>query len=292
VQAWGTSGHQVVAGLAQSLLSNKANQAVSTILNGETLKSIAMWADNVKRSAGYEWSGALHYVDTDDRICAYSYAKDCFDPATGETGVCVINAISNFTQQLRHQYSPARRFSSILNLTRDLPADEALKFVVHFLGDVHQPLHVGFRSDQGGNALKVTLLDYSTNLHSVWDSGLIFNLLKESYGDSQDAWESDLLSRVSVNGQWHEMAQKWKNCPDGSLACTAPYAEESVSYACANAYECKVGATAPCAEQAVHTGDVLGASYQAQGSPVVSLRIAAGGVRLAAILEDIFNPSS
>ena len=129
---------------------------------------------------------------------------------------------------------------------------------------------------QGGNALKVTLLDYSTNLHSVWDSGLIFNLLKESYGDSQvfkttiyygpltlcpmlsnlfwtqavkppecldsvshvgsllhavyshclyqDAWESDLLSRVSVNGQWHEMAQKWKNCPDGSLACTAPYA--------------------------------------------------------------------
>jgi len=177
--AWSHLGHWLVGDLAQPLLTPAAQQQVAQLLQGEpvpTLAGVASWADELRGSDSdlARKTSKWHYVDLDPERCDYQPPRDC------PGGNCVIAAIDAQRQILADTAQPpeARR--------------DALKFLVHFIGDVHQPLHAGARQmseggdDAGGNKYQVSLRTavapegrgarkqvaggpIPTNLHTVWD---------------------------------------------------------------------------------------------------------------------------
>lgn len=152
--AWGAAEHRLIAEAASGMLSASARAQVETLLSlepGATLSSISTWADEVRDPRTARW----HYVAHTDRAsCELQPNKDC------PNGRCVVDALM---QQ-----------ASVLS-SRGAPPHErlvALKWVVHLVADIHQPLHAGFGDDKGGNTFQVQALGHGTNLHALWDSGL------------------------------------------------------------------------------------------------------------------------
>lgn len=158
--AWGPLGHRLVADLAWDDMSPRARAEAQKLLKGEaepTLAGIANWADELRNTdaALGKKTAHWHYVNIAEEGCRYESNRDC------RNGDCVVEAI--------------RRQSAILADRKRSKADrlQALKFVVHFVGDVHQPLHAAFAHDKGGNTVQVNLDGRGTNMHALWDSGLL-----------------------------------------------------------------------------------------------------------------------
>ncbi|KAL0372628.1 UNVERIFIED_CONTAM: Endonuclease 2 [Sesamum calycinum] len=191
---WGIDGHLIVCRLAQPRLSKSAADAVSQLLPAyadNDLGSLCSWADRVKFR--YHWSSPLHYIDTPDNLCTYQYKRDCKD----EDGIedrCVAGAINNYTTQLL-SYGNGNSASEY-NLT------EALLFLSHFIGDIHQPLHVGFTSDRGANTIDVRWYRRKEVLHHT---------------------------------VWSKQAKAWEAC--AKTACPDVYASEGIKAACDWAYK-------------------------------------------------------
>ena len=155
--AWGPEGHSLVARIAEAQLTPNVRARVVEILGpGKTMASIASWADEVRRSRN-ETSG-WHYVDIPITTKHLDMERDC------AKSDCVVSALARLRQTLRDPASsPDQR-------------REALMFVIHFIGDMHQPLHSSDNQDKGGNSVQVVFHDRRTNLHSLWDSGLLTRL--------------------------------------------------------------------------------------------------------------------
>ncbi|EDQ89376.1 uncharacterized protein MONBRDRAFT_32441 [Monosiga brevicollis MX1] len=154
-QAWGPIGHQTTAAIAETLLTEKAATTVAQILDNASMVSVSTWADDVRSTSAWAWSAPLHFIDTPDRVCSFDYSRDCQND--GRPDFCVAGAIVNYTRQLELAVAQGR--------LQDETTQEALKFVIHFLGDIHQPLHVSFTSDEGGNLVNVTFFGEPENLH-------------------------------------------------------------------------------------------------------------------------------
>lgn len=275
--AWGNIGHEVTAGIADALITKAATANVRKILGeGVTLRSVATWADQVKDTPPYRWSAPLHYIDTPDYQCSYEYTRDCNDIETGRQGACVSGAIANYTTQVKDGL--AGNFS---DTDKTIP----LKFLVHFLGDIHQPLHVGFTTDRGGNEIFVEFYNHKENLHAIWDEFIIARMLNETYGGSDLRWQAELITAVSSGGQYAKQVKTWTKCSNGTLDCVNPFAEESVQYACENSYECVPGEGKPCPTMQVQQSSSLTDDYYNQAVPIINQRIAQGGVRLAALVN-------
>ena len=174
--AWSNLGHRLVGDLAQRHLTPAANAQVAELLAGEaepSLAGVASWADDLRRSDAdaFKSTASWHYINFPVGTCTYRPERDCKD------GNCVVGQIERQRALLVDRTLP-------LATRRD-----ALKFLVHLVGDVHQPLHSGNRTDKGGNGFQVSLRtdlrpeayaqrDYvdgvmGTNLHSVWDYYLL-----------------------------------------------------------------------------------------------------------------------
>ncbi|KAF5207605.1 Endonuclease [Thalictrum thalictroides] len=263
IHGWGEDGHLTVCRIAQSRLSDAAKSAVKDLLPDyadNDLGSMCSWADRMKFR--YHWSSPLHYIDTPDNLCSYRYNRDCKDE-TGEADRCVAGAVNNYTTQL--QSYPT---SSEYNLT------EALLFLSHFIGDIHQPLHVGFTSDRGGNTIDVHWYTRKQVLHHVWDA----NIIETSEERFQDSNVDEFIDAIQQNitGTWAEQVPGWETCSRNETTCPDVYASESIKAACAWAYK------------GVSEGSTLEDDYFLSRLPVVNLRLAQGGVRLAATLNRIF----
>jgi len=161
-RAWGPDGHRIVAELAQRHLSPAAEAQVERLLAPEhtrRLADVATWADDLQddpaQQALWKTTRSLHYINFGGRDCDYEPPRDC------RGGRCVVEGLAHYVAVLgdHGQSQDARR--------------EALKFVVHFVGDVHQPLHAGYRPDKGGNTYQVQFQGKGGNLHRVWDSGML-----------------------------------------------------------------------------------------------------------------------
>jgi hypothetical protein len=166
--AWGPPGHRLVAGLAEAQLHPAARAEALRLLASEGeaadgLAGIANWADDFRKNGGERGAqtGPWHYLDFRDG-CDYLPARDC--PRDG----CVVAAID---QQLL-------RLSDRRN--SDAERVEALKFLVHLVGDVHQPLHASPMPDQGGNDFQISLQGEGTNLHKVWDTLILQRAMAQS----------------------------------------------------------------------------------------------------------------
>jgi len=193
--AWSQLGHALVGDLAELELTPAALQQVRELLVGEsepTLGGIASWADALRYrdAARFRATSSWHYINTKGGGCNFDVARDCPD------GNCVVAAILAQERILEDRAQPlaARR--------------DALKFIVHLMGDLHQPLHAGHREDSGGNRFQVSLRtrirpenhareNYTdgvmgTNLHAVWDYYVLAHT-----GLSREQYFAKLKSRMS-----------------------------------------------------------------------------------------------
>ena len=177
--AWGPLGHRVVAELAQRHLDPKAEAEVEHLLaldHTRSLADIANWPDQIRNDPSqrtlWKQTAPLHYIDfASGPACDYVPARDC------PGGRCVVAALDHYVAVLGDRAAP------------DAVRLQALKFVVHFIGDEHQPLHANYQQDRGGNTYQVQMDGRGTQLHRVWDSGMLDtrHLDWQQYADRLDA---------------------------------------------------------------------------------------------------------
>ncbi|MGE3608385.1 MAG: S1/P1 nuclease [Bacteriovoracaceae bacterium] len=154
ILAWGPEGHVIIAQIAEDNLTNEAKVKIKNLLGQKTsLPSIANWADSIKGQREWSHTKSWHFVDIPD-------GQNYEDIPHSPTGDAVM-AITDQVQVIKDPKS------------NQVAKQNALKFIVHFVGDIHQPLHVGRPSDRGGNDIQVLFNGRNQNLHAVWDSGLI-----------------------------------------------------------------------------------------------------------------------
>lgn len=172
--AWGRTGHALVAELAEPDLTGPARRQIDALLAtepGATLPGIASWADELRKNDADlgKRTARWHYVNLGESDCHYEPPRDC------RNGDCEVEALNAQTAILADRTLPAAQRL------------QALKFVVHLVGDMHQPLHSGYARDKGGNDVQVNVDGDGSNLHALWDSGLLRHT-----GLDQDA----LLARI------------------------------------------------------------------------------------------------
>lgn len=264
---WGKEGHSISASIAQSLLNARASQRAKDLLSGATLSSIASWADDIRRYSEWSWTGPLHYIDT-PQVCDYDRQRDCHDEHNNPM-FCVDGAIQNFSKALMLGGRGA-----------GVNASDALKFVVHFVGDIHQPLHCAFTLDRGGNSIKGHFYDKSDNLHAIWDTDILTKRIHDDFGGSHDSYEAFLLHQI--RGEWAADAQAWVACTDANKICSADWGSESVALACSVAYNDVDGTR-------LSTGFQIRDPYYHRAAPVVDTQIAKAGVRMAHVLNTVFE---
>lgn len=233
---WGPEGHDVVARLAESLLTLPVRARIAILLDGRSLEAVANWADSIR--AIRRETAPLHYVDIPFDATTYDSARDC------PGGRCVIGAIEHDRAVLADTTAPRE------------DRVEALEFLVHFVGDLHQPLHCEDRDDRGGNGVHVTLDGRHTNLHAVWDSGIL-----EAAGLSDGALYARLLTMM-----------QHMNLDTVRAGSVETWAIESHGLA-HDAYQ-------------IPDDHVLGQDYVRANLPVVELQLVRAGVRLAEILNE------
>lgn len=152
VFAWGDDGHRIVAEIAREHISPIISIKLRDNFNIESLVKIAPWADKVKKNRSQKpW----HYTNIREGEWTYDRKRDC------PHRQCVTEKIRDFANILRRaNHSKKQR-------------KEALAYLVHFVADIHQPLHLGNQADRGGNNIIVHHKGKQTNLHALWDNGLI-----------------------------------------------------------------------------------------------------------------------
>lgn len=156
VFAWGNTGHRTVGEIATRFLDIEVAVKARKILKGQSLAHVSTWPDEIKSEpATYQHTYNWHYTTWQTDAHDHSEAEE-----TSTTGF-LLKSINEHLAVLRDPKA-----------TDDQKAF-ALKFIVHLIGDIHMPLHVGNGTDQGGNLCKVTYMGKAYNLHSLWDEGMI-----------------------------------------------------------------------------------------------------------------------
>lgn len=257
--AWGKTGHRIVAALAEPQLSGLARAEIEQILDpGEGLEEAANWPDWMKSDPSPFWQKTAtpwHWVTLNGVV--YDHA-----PPEGDA----LQALTKFTAVLRDP-----------NASR---ADKqmALRFVVHLVGDLHQPLHVGQCCDEGGNLVKVSWFGKPSNLHTVWDTQIIEDE-QLSYSElaaklQRHTSNADVIAWWDINPRdWITESAQIRNTIYPTMPPAKPQPKKR-----------KKGHKAerpPLPE--------IGYSYIYKFTPVVERRLSQAGVRLAAYLNEIFD---
>ncbi|KAJ3275657.1 hypothetical protein HDV01_007660 [Terramyces sp. JEL0728] len=262
VNAWGVEGHAIVGSIAQSFLDSNAQSFVSQILSSSDMASVASWADTYKYTSAGAFSKPLHFVDIQDSpptSCGFNEVRDCTKAA------CINTAIQTYTEQLCDASQNAM----------------ALKFLIHFFGDVTQPLHNSYR-DVGGNSDKVTYNGASTNFHHIWDSEMVIDRI--SANTNQATYVQSLIKRIQ-SGDYSSVAASWISSQAynaksqyGNNLASIDYSKDSDKFDCSYTWK---------NYDANPSADLSGAYYKGAAS-IIDMQLAKGGYRLAAQLNAAF----
>ena len=238
--AWGQKGHDVTAYIAEQHLSEQVKAKVEAALDGHSLVYYSNWLDNASNTPEYRYTKTWHYKNVEDGQ-AYESAPTI---STGD----VVWAIKDIVNKLKNG-----------NLSHE---DEniALRMLIHLVGDLHQPLHMGHKVDLGGNKIKIFSFNRDTNLHSYWDSEIVDFVHKWSYSE----WQFQ-IDRAS--------AEEEANIVAGDVDT---WAKESISIV--------AGIYADTPE-----GSRVSYNYGAKYAPVVEQQFLKGGLRLAHLLNSIYK---
>lgn len=238
--AWGQTGHRLTGAVAERYLSGVARANVQLLLGAESLAQAASWPDDMRSDPDIFWqrtASPFHYVT----VPAGTPYAQVGAPPEGDA----VTALARFAQTLRDPAASA--------------ADKrlALRFSIHIVGDLHQPLHAGRPGDRGGNDVKVTYFGEQTNLHSVWDSGMI---------DGRQLSHSELA--------------------DWLARAITP--EQVVAWSDANP-ETWIAESVALREQVYPANPKLSYAYGYQHGAALDGRLSRAGVRIAAYLNKIFG---
>jgi S1/P1 Nuclease len=243
--AWGGDGHRIVATIATSYLTEDVAKQVHDLLGDQTVADAATWADDMRSDPKYDWIKPYHYIDLPRNAQSVDMKRD------GAEGKQVISGILKYREVLRDTSRPKEERL------------EALRLLFHFVGDVHQPFHVSYTDDKGGNMLSVLAWGKKSNMHRVFDSDLISRRLKDTKG----GWAT--MSADLRNAITDAQRKQWSSAADPVI-----WANESFSIT-RQAYS-----KAPNARTGVDD------AYWKEWMPTVNLRLEMAGVRLAALLND------
>jgi len=237
--AWCREGHQVIALVGEHYMTATAKAKASDLLDGSGIDAVASWADDYRRD--HPETRLWHYINVPLADSKIDLAREC------SNGDCLVVKTENF-----------------LAVLRDPKADraakaEALKYVVHFIGDLHQPLHDEDNGDKGGNTRQVLFDGHSDNLHWVWDTGLLQHINRNA-----EAFAEELESRITPQdrAEWQKGSIKDWVMEGHRLAQTVAYGDLGN------------GNPAP-----------ISPAYEQQADPVVELHLEKAGVRLAYLLN-------
>ena len=244
VFGWGTTGHRTIAEIAERNLSHKARKSVKKLLDKQKMSYWANWADFIKSDTTSRWDHThiWHFVNA----------------PKGGTYEEYISSICNASQE--NLYSAISQLKGTLQNKKNSKEErqEALVFLIHLIGDLHQPMHVGREEDRGGNAIKISWFNRNTNLHSLWDSGLIDF---EKYSYSEYATHLNVLNKQEKKKIQEGTLEDWLY--DSHLVADQLYAM-----------------TKP--------GENLSFHYFYKVSPILNNQLQKAGLRLAKFLNDLF----
>jgi len=247
--AWSQNGHRIVAKIAENHLTETTIQAILPLLEGHKLAQVSTWPDEMRSNPTKFWqkeSGKWHYVNI-------SKASD-FKPSTYK--------LSADSGKVTDAYALILKATSVLKSPSSTLKDKRFyfKFLVHVIGDIHQPMHVGHSEDRGGNRIKVKFFGKQTNLHSLWDGLLVKN---------QNLSFSEFTNFIDTNDQ--TIISNYLNSQPKDWILESFYI----------------------AEKLYDIGDAdYRYNYVYEQTPVVKKRLTQGGIRLAGLLNTIFDESA
>jgi hypothetical protein len=263
--SWGAMGHQTTGEIAERFLSAKAKQGILDLLGPEKLALTSTWADSVRDDPDYDRFKPYHFISIDSDK-SYSALPD-----TEHDKKDSVTVMKNFPE-----------------IIKDPTADRnvklvALKYLIHVVEDIHQPLHVGSNQDAGGNLCRIEWLPQKTvNLHQVWDDSLIefdsaqmkssplkFNTYVHF---AETILKKHPLSDIEIKNIQSADFYKW--IEESQHLRAEVYPDEAKNY-------CHVGSQAPL--------PLLTDDYKIKGAAIVELRLLYGGLRLAGLLNQIFE---
>jgi hypothetical protein len=162
--AWGLVGHRITGEVAQSHLKPKTKENLKNILSNLDLSDISFWADEIKSDTNYDHWENLHYASFKKEILKYN------EEHKNKKGD-VVTATTVLYQFLKTKDKNALKSVESLSQISEI---QAIKLLIHFIGDIHQPLHIGYMEDRGANLVKIKWMNYKNmNLHQVWDEELV-----------------------------------------------------------------------------------------------------------------------
>lgn len=211
---WGGLGHRLIARVAADRISAPVRAEIDTLLGGLALREVALWADSIRPTRPE--TGPFHYINVPVDSAFTDWRRYC--PPTG----CILESLERYRALLADRSKPRAERS------------EALKWVVHLVGDLHQPLHVGERGDRGGNDVAVLWEGFRTNLHSVWDGRLLGSAgldeeaywarLRDRLPTADPAWSAG--GPVDWAAESHAMSRDHVYRLPGDLDTSSDYARE------------------------------------------------------------------
>jgi hypothetical protein len=248
--AWGKEGHIIVAAIAQQHLTPAAQQGVQRLLGSAHMydDDIANWADMIRPSR--RETAPWHFIDIPISSNALDMSRDCANRD------CVVDKIEDFRQTLM---DPAAARSERV---------DALKFVVHFMGDIHQPLHCEDNGDRGGNNIHVHYAgpNGKPNLHAVWDSSIIEDAMGERSPTEYAAALDDSITQAQID-QWLAQSDPADWATESHKIAQTVYGEFTIPS---------------------HGTLQLPNEYGAAHKGIVDLQLQRAGIRLAKVLNDAF----
>ena len=242
--SWGVLGHRIVGEIADSYLTPKAKTALAKILGNESIAMSSNWADFIKSDSTYDSLNSWHYINLDSGLTR----NEVQAYLANDTATDIYTKVIYLIKELKKKQLPIASQRTYV------------KLLVHFIGDIHQPLHVGRKTDLGGNRVRVQWFSNATNLHAVWDESLI-NFQQLSYTEYACA----------INFTSHQQRLAWQKQP------VSEWIIESYQIA-----------------QKLYSGikepnQRLSYDYNFQQIRTVNERLLKGGVRLAGILNQLFG---
>ena len=239
--AWGVTGHRVVAEIAENHLTNRAKRKLKKLIGKQKLAYWANWPDNVRNSPEWKNTSTWHYVN----IPPQESKEQFIEQLKNNNKPNIYTAIQNVKGIIVDKNTP--------NADREI----YLRFLVHFLGDMMQPMHTGREEDLGGNLIKIQFFKKDTNLHSLWDSGLIDNT---KYSYTEFARVLDVKSKEEI-----------KQIQSGSLEDWLYESHQAANQLYAS----------------VKPGENYSYDYQEQYKDLLERQLLHAGLRLAKILNEV-----
>ena len=273
--AWGLDGHRVIGEIAWLKLDAETKDRVREFLpqgRYHTLSEASVWADRHARGRKqYEWVEPLHYIDVDPNA-----AHVVVDSINCPKGNCVTEAIGRFARVLE---DPATG--------RDAKI-EALRLLAHFVGDVHQPLHVSFADSCGGCTVRLQTPGGRMSLHELWDTGLLEQDLIRRYEGETELSDEEMM-RQDVTPRWRLLARelvKETLDPDDR---TAPRTAAFDSVETLNPRAWAEESFQLTRSTLFRVSDTISDAYVDEAIPIVEARLRQAGFRLAAVLQEAFS---